>query len=141
MKSKLGIVFNDNDFHNAIVGFLRTLHDGLMWNCDDVAEWLTKEMIADIFNSSIWGIYCLYQRRYLDFQGWKPHEDEEHAQRTRKWLQIKPEHVLFDEEVDEHVKNLKEKNWGNGEFNWYDYRGTLEAKMTGVVLEPVIMTL
>ena len=141
MQSKLGIIFNDNDFHNSIVGFLRTFHDGLMWNQDDVAAWLTKEMVADIFNQSIYGIYRLYQERYLNVGGWHPHLDEEHADRTKRWLQIKPEHVLFDEEVDQHIQKLKDNHSYNGEFNWYDYRGTLEAKMTGVVLEPIIGTL
>jgi hypothetical protein len=129
MKTKLGIRYSDNDFNNTIRGFLRTFHDGIMWNHRDIIDKLTKPRIVALFNSLVPGLYLLYQHGYRDIR----------RESDPPRIKITEENVFLDEEVDEYLTWLKEEKMGNCEFHYYDYHGTLMSKMTGQVLEPIII--
>jgi len=131
MKAKLGIRFSDNDFMHTVIGFLRVIHDGAMYNPREVAENLTKARVVQLFNSMAPGLYQLYQNGYTSRLEWD----------AAKWLNIIGENVYLDDEVDEYADKLRAIRCGNGEFHYYDYHGTLMAQMTGQKLEPIIVTI
>lgn len=131
MEKKLGIRFSDNDFYNTLHGFFQTFHDGITWNRHDLAGKLTKARIVDLYNSLIPGIYLLFQNGYRDIG----HEFDP------TYLKITELNVYLDEEVDDYVEELRDTQCGNSEFQYYDYHGTLMAKMTGQVLEPIIVVI
>jgi hypothetical protein len=60
--------------------------------------------------------------------------------RLTNYIKIEEKDVFLDEEVNDYLQKLREEGSGNGEFHYYDYEGTLKAKMTGQCLEPVIVT-
>lgn len=133
---KIGIRFSDNDFYNTLYGFFRVLADGVLWNHHSLPETLTKARIVQLFNSTNYALYQLYQHGFRP-----PHHnrtEEEDQQRITTWLTITEENVYFNEEVDQYVDHLRTSQCGNSEFQYFDLEGTLNQEMAGQRLDPVI---
>jgi hypothetical protein len=73
---------------------------------------LTKDRIVSIFNEMAFPIYLLCQR------SWRYSRTEADDEKTKDWLKIKPEHVYFEEEIDERIR--VNGNWDNYEFFYID---------------------
>ena len=91
----IGIHFPDNDFRNAIRGFLE--------NFKNVTLDFSKEDICKIYNEMIYGCYLLYQRG-ID------------TTNTKNYLEININQIFFNEEV---LQKISENNT-NHDFHYLD---------------------
>lgn len=113
MPKIIGIRFSDNDFSSTVRAFLKCMLDSIE-NCDaDLSACypnLNKEKIVKLFNLSAPGLYWIVQNRlrYDKSEQWEP----------SNYLTIKEEHVFFDNEVTEYIKQVG--GWENGEFHVLD---------------------
>lgn len=105
----IGIQFADNDFYFTFRGFLTTL----MQRGLDSFPNLTKERLADLFNTVSYSMYLLHQQR--DF-GFKPSDKE----RYEKILHIDADDIYFDDEVAAYIKSEADGRGFNCEFHVLD---------------------
>ena len=110
---RIAIRYHDNDFYFAFLGILHTI-DGA---CDNARNWrdaglstFDKERWAEIINEMMLGMYLLWQNQMCYSCD---------RESTKKYLTIKPEYVLLNEEVDEY---LSKTEWDNGETFVMDRR-------------------
>jgi len=88
----LGIMFNDNDFYTTIMPFM----NGVIHLIDDYSfnkKEINKDLIANIFNESIYGYYILYQNRF-EYQCFP-----ENLANIKKYLKIDSSDIYINEEV------------------------------------------
>ena len=107
---KIGIMFGDNDFGRSVTKFLEILEEGVANHHNrgkSLEERYTKERILKAYNTSITGIYWLYQNGFC-YQTDSDMKDH---------LHIKLNDIYLNEEVD---TQLKEDN--NDEFHYIDIK-------------------
>ena len=102
---KIAIKFGDNDFYNCFSGVLKTILEAHKWT-----ESLPKDktLLCKIINEISYGCYLLYQNQFK----YNEEKSGELCERTKQYLQITPERILLDKEVDEY---LAEVDWDNSE--------------------------
>jgi len=109
---KLAIRFGDNDFGNCFRGLLKTLSNAYKYNNRAIIT--DKQKLCLIINELSYGHYLLFQNQF--------EYNEEAAgilnQHTKDYLQITPEKLMINEEVD---KFLSENDWDNSETFIIDF--------------------
>ena len=102
---KIAIKFGDNDFYNCFSGVLKTILEAYKWT-----ESLPKDKthLCKIINEISYGCYLLYQNQF----DYNDEASGELCERTKKYLQITPERILLNEEVDEYLAKV---DWDNSE--------------------------
>lgn len=95
---KVAIKFGDNDYYKSFVGVLEAIK-----NARSIPQ--DKEKICEIVNEISYGMYLLYQNPL------------EEGDNIKQYLQIKPDDILIDDEVE---KYLEEFEWNNSETFVFD---------------------
>lgn len=93
---KIAIKFGDNDFYNCFTGVLKTLYEAYKWQ-DKLPE--DKEKLCKIINEISYGCYLAFQNQF----SYNDEKSGEFCERTKLYLQIKPEQILLNEEVDAYL--------------------------------------
>lgn len=102
---KIAIKFGDNDFYGTFHGVLQTILSAKAFKGRMVED---KEQLCEIINQISYGMYLLYQNQFeynIERLGGV-------CESTKDWLQISPDRLLLNEEVDIY---LRETEWDNGE--------------------------
>lgn len=101
----VGIKFADNDFGNAIRGFLQNIRIVLKeTKAIHLSKMFEKHNFVEMYNQSIYGCYLLYQNQF-----------EYQAKINPEYLKISVNQVYFNEEV---LEVLEDQNT-NHEFHYY----------------------
>ena len=88
---KIAIKFKDNDFHNTFFGVLKTLLNSYQHNDDLPTD---KIILCDIINDLSPICYNLFQSKKIT----------EISTEHNHYLQITPDNIFINEEVDEYAK-------------------------------------
>lgn len=102
---KIAIKFGDNDFYNTFKGVLETLNGAYKWT-DRLP--VKKAELCKMINEISYGCYLLYQNQF----SYNDEKQGEVCERTKRYLQITPEKILIDKEVDEYLATVE---WDNSE--------------------------
>jgi len=90
---KLAIRFGDNDFYNAFYGILEAIGNSNKWRKEELKD---KEKLCLIINQISYGMYLLYQNRFE----YNEEKSGNLCERTKNYLQIEPDQIYIDKEVD-----------------------------------------
>ena len=114
-KFKIAIKFGDNDFHSTFKGVLSMLFDAFKYdklpNNKEKLCWIINQLspIAYITHQNQWEYNGLEEAEYL-----KTEENKEFLL-TKKYLQITPENILLNKEVDTFIKEGDKVHFFNGD--------------------------
>ena len=109
---RIAIRFGDNDFGNTFYAVLKVLHAAFL-HTGHLPE--DKDKLCFLINNLSPIMYVTNQNQWEyngleNAEGTMTGENEEFV-RVKKYLQIKPDSILLNDEVDEYVK----KGWDNSE--------------------------
>lgn len=107
---KIAIRFGDNDFYNCFEGVLQTLDNAFKYHGKLPTD---KKLLCVIINQLIYGHYLLFQNQFE----YNEEKDGVISKRTKQYLQITPEKILINEEVDNFIRGIDWDNhgWDNHE--------------------------
>jgi hypothetical protein len=109
MITRLGIIFNDNDFSHTVHSFLEIISKALL-HCDAEKHInYTKERIVEHYNKVVVSLYLLCQSSFSYDVDWKD---------AQEYLAISVENVYLNYEV---AAFLRKTPWCNNEFHFMCY--------------------
>lgn len=114
---KIAIKFGDNDFYNCFTVLLKSLHEVYKWT-----DYLPKEKdkLCFIINNLSPTMYVLGQNCW-DYNGLQNEsgssiETSKEFVRTKEYLQITPDRLLVDDEVDKLIEEGDSVHFFNSEI-------------------------
>lgn len=98
---KIAIRFGDNDFHGTFRNLLQTILNAYEYN----ERVPTKEQMLVLINKLAYGHYLLFQNQF-------EYNDEANMEEshTKEYLEIPMSKLLYNEEVDEYLKENYDDN-------------------------------
>lgn len=112
---KIAIQFGDNDFGNTFYAVLKVLYSSFK-HTGHLPE--DKEKLCFLINSLSPILYITHQNQWeyngLEKATGQNTDKNEEFLHTKDYLQIKPEAILLNKEVDDYIASLPD-GWDNGE--------------------------
>ena len=114
---KLAIRFGDNDFSGTFVHLLENIGQSSI-----PQSAISREELCTLINRASAGIYLIHQARWDMHRKYDWEWCQVDVNKNLEYLQIKPERILLDDEVDNYIKERNGDD--NGETFVLDMTGT-----------------